>query len=98
MNATGSLFMHCRIRVADYATWKSKMDSDNDSQLRAGLTLRHLWRGVDDPNLAFMILEVRDKEKARQHLNPGDVTKSSEVAGVLEFDWRFVENVSVQRA
>jgi len=92
------IYMHCRIRVSDFAAWKAKMDGDKDSHRKAGLNLIHLWRGIDDPGLAFMVLEVEDKEKARQHLNPSEVRQSSDVAGVLEFDWRFVESIPVERA
>lgn len=89
------IYMHCRIRVSDYTTWKAKMDAHKGAQLQAGLDLKYLWRGVDDPNLAFMILQVEDKERARQFLNPSDVAKSSAAAGVLEFGWEFVENIPV---
>ena len=60
------------------------MDSDRDSQRRADLNLIRLWRAREDRNLAFMLLEVHDMERARQHLNPTDVKKSSSVAGVLD--------------
>ncbi len=92
------IYMHCSIRVADFATWQEKMYSDRDSQLKAGLILRQLWRSLEEPNRAFMLLEVQNKEKARQHLNPSDVRKSSDVAGVLEFQWCFVESIPVPGA
>jgi len=89
------VYMHCSIRVADFAAWQTKMYSDRDSQLQAGLTLIQLWRSLDDPNRAFMLLEVQDKETARQHLNPDEVRRSSDAAGVLEFQWCFVESIPV---
>ena len=92
------IYMHCSIRVSDFATWQAKMYSDRDLQLKAGLNLKHLWRALDDPNRAFILLEVHDKEKARQHLNPANVKKSSDVAGLLEFQWCFVESISVPSA
>jgi len=84
-------YMHCRIRVADYAKWKEKMDADAKAQHDAGMYLKHLWRGIDDPNSAFFILEVHDREKARAFLNPADVAEASKEAGVLDFEWHFVE-------
>ena len=74
------------------------MYSDLESQRQAGLRLKNLWRSLDDPNRAFMLLEVHDKEKAQRHLNPDDVKKSSDIAGVLEFEWCFAETVSVPSA
>ena len=87
------IHMHCRLRVHDFDVWKAAMDSSTDDQARSGLKLVQLWRGTDDPQLVFLILEVHDQEKARQHLNPDDVKRSSETAGVLEFDWDFVERI-----
>jgi hypothetical protein len=84
------IYMHCRIRVADYATWKEKMDADAKAQRDAGMYMRYLWRGIDDPNSAFFLLEVHDMEKAIAFLNPVDVVEASKKAGVLDFEWHFV--------
>lgn len=91
------IYMHCSIRVADFRTWQTKMYADIQSQLDAGLKLIHLWRSVDNPNQAFMLLEVSDQDKAAQHLNPSDVKRSADAAGVLEFSWCFVQSVDLPR-
>ena len=85
--------MHCRIRVVDFIKWKAEMEGDAEAQRKAGMRLIHLWRSVDDPNLAFFVLEVRDVEKARAFLNPAAVAEASKAAGVLEFEWHIVESV-----
>jgi len=87
------IYMHCRIRVADYANWKERMDADAKARRDAGMYLKYLWRGIEDPNIAFFILEVHDMEKARAFLNPTDVSEASKEAGVLDFEWHFVETV-----
>jgi hypothetical protein len=92
------IYMHCRIRVADYAKWKERMDADAKAQRDAGMYLRYLWRGIEDSNSAFFILEVRDMEKARAFLNPADVAEASRDAGVLNFEWHFVTSVELQNA
>ena len=92
------IYMHCRIRVAEYAKWKERMDADAKAQRDAGMYLKYLWRGIDDPNSAFFILEVHDKEKARAFLNPADVAEASRDAGVLNFEWHFVTSVELQNA
>ncbi len=92
------IYMHCRIRVSDFVKWKAEMDADAQAQLDVGLHLKYLWRGIEDPNSAFFILEVDDVEKARAFLNPKDVAEASEKAGVLDFEWQFVESVELKNA
>jgi hypothetical protein len=36
------LYMHCRIRVADFSTWKAAMEADAEAQRKAGMRLIHL--------------------------------------------------------
>jgi len=92
------VYMHCQIRVSDFAKWKTEMDADAQAQRDAGLHLKYLWRGIEDPNSAFFILEVDDVEKARAFLNPKDVDEASKKAGVIDFEWHFVEGVEVRNA
>jgi hypothetical protein len=60
--------------------------------------LKYLWRGVEDTNRAFFILEVHDMEKARAFLKPADVAEASKEAGVLDFEWHFVTMIDLQNA
>ena len=69
------------------------MEADAETQRNAGMRLIHLWRGVEEPNTAFFVLEVRSVEKARAFLNPAAVAEASKAAGVLEFEWHFVEGI-----
>jgi hypothetical protein len=88
-------YMHCQVRFADYAKWKASMDADARAQREAGIYLRLLWRGTEDPNVAMFVCEVKDKAKARAFLNPADVEKATREAGVSGFEWHFVEEVQV---
>ena len=74
------------------------MDADAQAQREAGMYLRYLWRGVEDKNRAFFILEVHDVEKARAFLNPTDVAQTVEQASVLDFAWHFAESVEIKNA
>lgn len=85
------IYMHCNIRVTDYEKWKAVMLADDQAQHEAGMNLIHLWRGIDDPNRAFFILEVHDREKTRNFLNAADFKRPPESAGDLELEWHFVE-------
>ncbi len=69
------MYMHCRIRVADFSKWKAEMEADAKAQRNAGMRLIHLWRGVEEPNTAFFVSEVHRVEKALAFLNPGAVLK-----------------------
>lgn len=72
------------------------MEAHAQAQREAGMHLKYLWRGIEDPNRAFFILEVDDAEKARAFLNPQDVAEASKEAGVLDFEWHFVEGVELK--
>ena len=69
------------------------MEADAGAQHRAGMRLIHLWHSTEEPDTAFFVLEVRSIEKAREFLNPAAVKEAAESAGVLDFDWQFVESV-----
>jgi len=86
-------YMHCQVRFADYSKWKASMDADARAQREAGIYLKFLWRGTDDPNLAFFVCEVKDRDKAKAFLNPTDVAKAAGDAGASGFQWHFVEEV-----
>ncbi|HUJ90502.1 MAG TPA: hypothetical protein VLX12_09930 [Syntrophorhabdales bacterium] len=86
-------YMHCRIRVTDFSTWKAAMEADAEAQVKAGMRLVHLWRSMEEPDTAFFVLEVRSIEKARDFLNPTAVKEAAKSAGVLDFEWQFVESI-----
>lgn len=87
--------MHCQVQFADYSKWKASMDADAQAQRKAGLHLKQLWRGVENSNIAFFVLEVEDVERAREFLDPVNVAKAEDSAGASDFEWHFVERVDL---
>jgi hypothetical protein len=65
-----SAFMITRIQVGDYDTWRPMFDQDRP-QAREKAKLQRVFRGVDDPNEVFILLEfasVDDAKEARGRL------------------------------
>ena len=89
------IYMHCQVRFTDYSRWKASMDADAQAQKKAGLHLKYLWRGIEDPNMAFFVLEVDDAKRARAFLDPQEVEKAEADAGASDFQWHFVENIAI---
>ena len=87
------IYMHCQVRFTDYSRWKASMDADADAQRKAGLHLKQLWRGTEDPNVAFFVLEVDDVDRAKAFLDPINIEKAEAAAGASDFEWHFVEKV-----
>jgi len=90
------LHIHCQVRFEDYSRWKASMDADAPAQHEAGMHLKHLWRGVDDPNIAFFVLEADDVDRARSFLDPANIREAEKAAGASDFEWHFVESVTVR--
>jgi hypothetical protein len=67
---TPSAFIVTRIRVTDYGTWRSMFDQDLP-RAREKAKAQRLFRGVDDPNHVFILLEfasVEDAAEARRRI------------------------------
>ena len=63
-------FIITRIHVGDYDAWRPMFDQDRP---RAGekATVQRVFRGVDDPNHVFIVLEfasVEDAQEAKERL------------------------------
>lgn len=89
------LTMHFSIKVADYQKWKALMMGDRQAQHDAGLFLVSLWRCRDDRNRAYFIMEAHSEEKARAFLEPARTEEAKKAAGVLEFEWCFIEKEKI---
>ena len=76
--------LFCRNKVADFAQWKEVFDSHAQAQREAGLHVKHVWRGLDDPQEVFMLFEVTDLDKARAFVTAPKVPKAQQQAGVVE--------------
>ena len=86
-------YMLVRNRVADFDAWKSIFDAQDEAGQAAGLRLVNLWRGVEDPNNVFFILEVANIEQAKAFINDPESAKVGEASGVIDGEYHFVEDV-----
>ncbi len=65
-----SAFIITRIQVGDYDTWRPMFDQDRP-RAREKAKAQRVFRGVDDPNQVFILLEfasVDDADEARRRL------------------------------
>jgi hypothetical protein len=85
------IYMLCRNKVTDFAKWKQVFDSHREAHLHAGLTLEHVWRGVDDANSVFFVFWVDDMEKAKAFINAPGAEEAGRASGVIDGEYHFVE-------
>ena len=65
-----SAYIITRIQVGDYDTWRPMFDQDRP-RAREKATVQRVFRGVEDPNHVFIVLEfesVEDAQEARSRL------------------------------
>jgi hypothetical protein len=63
-------FIITRIQVGEYDTWRPMFDQDRP-RAREHAKVQRVFRGVDDPNQVFIVLEfesVGDAQEARRRL------------------------------
>ena len=86
------LALLCRNRVQDFARWKALFDSHAAAHRAAGLRLRSLWRGHEQPNDVFFLFEVTDLAKARAFISAPEGAEAGRASGVLEGEYHFIES------
>ena len=59
----------CRIPTGGFDAWRRDFDAGSEARRDAGLNLLQIWRDADAPDTALLLFEVRDKARARQHLD-----------------------------
>ena len=70
-------------KVQDYDRWRPYFDSDGPRQRDAGLTVRHVLRGADDPQEVVVLFEAEDLGRARALAGSEELRKIMQEAGVL---------------
>jgi hypothetical protein len=60
-----SAFIITRIQTGDYDAWRPMFDQDRP-QAREKATAKRVFRGVDDPNHVFILLEFDSLEDANE--------------------------------
>jgi len=78
------VYLLVRHQVRNYPTWKAAYDSHLPSRRKAGLTERHLLRGVDNPNEVVLLFEAEDVGKAKAFVASTDLREAMERAGVVD--------------
>ena len=86
-------YLLCRNRVADFARWKAVFASHQEAHRNAGLRLLKLWRSPDEPGNVFFLFEVDSVEKAREFIGTPEAANAGEVAGVLDGEYHFLEDI-----
>ena len=60
-----SAFIITRIQVGEYDAWRQMFDQDRP-QAREKATVKRVFRGVDDPNHVFILLEFASLDDANE--------------------------------
>jgi len=81
----------CRNRVLDFSKWKGVFDSHAQAHRDAGLHLKNIWRGVEEPNKVFFLFEVTDTQKARAFISNPGAADAAKTSGVLDGEYHFLE-------
>jgi hypothetical protein len=71
-------------KVKDFDTWLKVFDSEGTAaRAKDGLVDGVLARGIDDPNLVYLIFKITDLSKAKSALNNPDRQKIMQESGVI---------------
>ncbi len=81
----------CRNRVSDFSKWKTVFDSHAQAHRDAGLYLKNLWRGADEPDTVFFLFEVRDIKRAQAFINNPAGAEAARISGVRDGEYHFLE-------
>ena len=84
------MMMLARNRVQDAERWKSVFDAQA-AGAAAGMTVEHVWRSVDAPDVVFFLLQVEDRARAEAYMASPEASAAGADAGVLDGEVHFVE-------
>lgn len=70
-------------KVQDYDRWRPYFDADRAHQQAAGLTVRNVLRGADDPQEVVIFFEAESLDRARALTGSDELRKTMQEAGVL---------------
>jgi hypothetical protein len=74
------MIMH---EVKDYDAWKVVFDADDSNRREFGLSDRALLRGVDNPNMVYIVFAFENEEKARAMVSSEELKNKMAEAGVI---------------
>ncbi len=70
-------------RVKDWATWRPYYDSERKRRKKYGVKDWTIAHEENDPNHVYLILKVKDPEKAQNMLNDPEIQEIMKKSGVL---------------
>jgi quinol monooxygenase YgiN len=70
-------------RVKDFEAWLKVFDEEGPAKRKEnGFLDRGLARGLDNPNMVYIVFAITDKEKAKARINSAELKKIMTDAGV----------------
>lgn len=84
------LIMLCRNRVKDFTKWHDIFQKHAPLHQNAGLTLRSMWRKLEDENNVFFTFEVADKEEALKFIDSPSSVEAGKLSGVVDGEFHFL--------
>ena len=77
------VYIHLRLNVADYDTWRAGFDANESNRKSAGSTgVNQFYRDVENPNNVTLIMEWDAADNAQTYLNDPNTKASMDAAGV----------------
>jgi len=70
-------------KVKDFDVWVKAFDADKANREANGMVDKALSRGIDDPNMVYIVLVITDAEKAKARANSEEMKKIMTDAGVV---------------
>lgn len=78
----GSVLILTGHAVEDFDTWRERFTGLRASRAEAGITDERILRGVENPDLVFLLAKAPSPEAARSFLADPDLARSMEFSGV----------------
>jgi len=72
-----------RFNVKDYGTWKNAFESDNSERMNAGMTLRAINQGLDNPDMVSLVFSIADMKRAEDFMHSKELRQRMDSAGVV---------------
>jgi hypothetical protein len=70
-------------KVRDFLAWKSEFDAHAPMQAAAGLSVKKLLHGADDPNEVVILFKAEDVARAKAFAESANLKEVMEKAGVI---------------
>ena len=77
---------------------RASFDAQAAAGTAAGVTVEHVWRSVDAPDVVFFLLQVEDRARAEAYMASPEASAAGADAGVLDGEVHFVEAFGVPDA